>query len=202
MKYSNTALKELSARYAQVLRKCALLNAVILLGVAFAAPAMAASVEISSGQTFSGGNNDNEGIEDAAGLTLSYGDSLSQDGVDGVTFFNNSSVNSGGAMKALNGFTAGDGWTFNQNSSGKISGGLYVKIPQQGAVNYPGDELSNRKVIFGDNTTFTNNSSKWLGGALGIETAESVTIGSAEFSGNSSEADGGAIAIWTDKSNG
>ncbi len=202
MKYSNTALKELSARYAQVLRKCALLNAVILLGVAFAAPAMAASVEISSGQTFSGGNNDNEGIEDAAGLTLSYGDSLSQDGVDGVTFFNNSSVNSGGAMKALNGFTAGDGWTFNQNSSGKISGGLYVKIPQQGADNYPGDELSNRKVIFGDNTTFTNNSSEWLGGALGIETAESVTIGSAEFSGNSSEADGGAIAIWTDKSNG
>lgn len=156
--------------------------------------ANAAVVDIEEGQLFE--NQKNKVADERAGaLTISYGDSLSSDGVSNVTFKNNSSVNSGGAMKALNGFSAGDGWTFEGNTSDKISGGLYVKIPEA--------ENSNRNVSFGNNTTFKGNSSKWLGGALGIEAAENFVMGDgALFEENSTDADGGAIAIWTDKSNG
>ena len=41
MKYSNTALKNLSARYGKVLRKCAYLNAIVLTAAMMATPAMA-----------------------------------------------------------------------------------------------------------------------------------------------------------------
>ena len=156
--------------------------------------AKAAVVDIQEGQVFE--NQKNEVADERAGaLTISYGDSLSNSGVNNVTFKNNSSVNSGGAMKALNGFTAGDGWTFEGNTSDKMSGGLYVKIPET--------EDSDRNISFGNNTTFKGNYSKWLGGALGIEAAENFVMGDgALFEENSTAADGGAIAIWTDKSNG
>lgn len=156
--------------------------------------AKAAVVDIQEGQVFE--NQKNEVADERAGaLTISYGDSLSNSGVNNVIFKNNSSVNSGGAMKALNGFTAGDGWTFEGNTSNKMSGGLYVKIPET--------EDSDRNISFGKNTVFKGNSSKWLGGALGIEAAENFVMGDgALFEKNSTEADGGAIAIWTDKSNG
>ena len=156
--------------------------------------AKAAVVDIQEGQVFE--NQKNEVADERAGaLTISYGDSLSNSGVNNVTFKNNSSVNSGGAMKALNGFTAGDGWTFEGNTSNKMSGGLYVKIPET--------EDSDRNISFGNNTTFKGNYSKWLGGALGIEAAENFVMGDgALFEENSTAADGGAIAIWTDKSNG
>ena len=171
-----------------LLKICSVLPALAIM------PAVA-SVEITDGQTITGQINNDSNNQNAAGLTITYGDSLTTDGVNNVTFSDNKSVNSGGAMKALNGFTAGDGWTFTNNHSDKISGGLYVKIPE--------DAESNRNVVFGKNTTFTGNSSKDLGGALGIESAGTVTIGdNAKFESNSTEADGGAIAIWTDKSNG
>ncbi len=193
MKYSNTALKELSARYAQILRKCAYLNAAILITASLATPATAAVVTIPNSPIENQVNSDSSN-QNAAGLTISYGDTLEQSGVNNIIFNNNSSVNSGGAMKALNGFTAGDGWEFNNNHSDKISGGLYVKIPNDGG--------ENRNVIFGKNTKFIGNDSKWLGGALGIEAADTVTLGDdAEFKNNSTLKDGGAIAVWTDGTN-
>lgn len=192
MKYSNTALKELSARYGNILRKCALLNAAVLMTVALTIPANAA--EIMEGQEFIGGINSNSGNQNAAGLTITYGDALNNNGVNNVTFANNQSVNSGAAMKALNGFTAGNNWTFDNNHSDKASGGLYIKIPNSGT--------ENRNVSFGSETTFSDNSSKWLGGALGIEAADTVTLGdNAVFDTNHSDADGGAIAVWTDSTN-
>lgn len=48
MKYSNTALKTLSARYGKVLRKCAYLNAIVLTAAMIANPAMA-EIETVSG---------------------------------------------------------------------------------------------------------------------------------------------------------
>lgn len=192
MKYSNTALKELSARYGKILRKCALLNAAILLTASLSIPANAA--EIMEGQKFIGGINSDSDNQNAAGLTITYGDALNNNGVNKVEFANNQSVNSGAAMKALNGFIAGDGWTFDNNHSDKASGGLYIKIPNSGT--------ENRNVSFGNNTTFSNNSSKWLGGALGIEAADTVTLGdNAVFDTNHSDKDGGAIAVWTDSTN-
>ena len=192
MKYSNTALKELSARYGKILRKCALLNAAILLTASLSIPANAA--EIMEGQKFIGGTNSDSTNQNAAGLTITYGDALNNNGVNNVEFVNNQSVNSGAAMKALNGFTAGNKWTFDNNHSDKISGGLYIKIPNSGT--------ENRNVSFGSDTTFSNNSSKWLGGALGIEAADTVTLGdNAVFDTNHSDADGGAIAVWTDSTN-
>ena len=44
MKYSNTAVRELSAKYRSILKKCALLNAMVLVSVAVAAPAGASEV--------------------------------------------------------------------------------------------------------------------------------------------------------------
>ena len=171
-----------------LLKICSVLPALAIM------PAVA-SVEITDGQTITGQINNDGNNQNAAGLTITYGDSLTTDGVNNVTFSDNKSVNSGGAMKALNGFTAGDGWTFTNNHSDKISGGLYVKIPE--------DAESNRNVVFGTGTTFAKNTSKSLGGAMGIESAGTVTIGdNAKFESNSTEADGGAIAIWTDASNG
>ena len=41
MKYSNTALKNLSIRYGKILRKCAYLNAIVLTAAMIANPAMA-----------------------------------------------------------------------------------------------------------------------------------------------------------------
>ena len=180
---------------ADLLKLCSVLPALAIM------PAMATTVDISSDTVIENQTNSDSTNQNAAGLTLSYGDKLSADGANNVVFKNNSSVNSGGAMKALNGFVAGDGWTFEGNHSDKMSGGLYVKIPES----YTGvdPENINRDVVFGKNTTFTGNSSTWLGGALGIETARNVTIGdNAKFTSNSTDADGGAIAIWTDSTNG
>lgn len=168
------------------------MNAIVLATVALASPADAA--KISQGQTFDGLTNTDKANQNAAGLTITYGDALDNDGVGNVSFTNNSSVNSGGAMKALNGFTAGDNWLFDNNSSDKISGGLYIKIPNGGS--------ENRNVTFKNGTTFSNNTSKWLGGALGIEAADTVTLGdNTTFDTNHSDTDGGAVAVWTDSTN-
>ena len=173
---------------ADLLKICSVLPALAVM------PAFAA-VDITEGQVIENQTNNDDANQNAAGLTITYGDSLTTSGVNNVTFNNNSSVNSGGAMKALNGFVAGDGWTFTNNHSDKMSGGLYVKIPE--------DAESNRNIVLGNGTTFSGNTSVWLGGALGIESAGTVTIGdNTKFESNSTEADGGAIAIWTDKSNG
>lgn len=173
---------------ADLLKICSVLPALAVM------PAFA-TVDITEGQVIENQTNNDGANQNAAGLTITYGDSLTTSGVNNVTFNNNSSVNSGGAMKALNGFVAGDGWTFTNNHSDKISGGLYVKIPENAE--------SSRNIVLGNGTTFSGNTSVWLGGALGIESAGTVTIGdNTKFESNSTEADGGAIAIWTDKSNG
>ena len=54
MKYSNTALKTLSARYGKVLRKCAYLNAIVLTAAMIANPAMAGLSDVSSGNIAQG----------------------------------------------------------------------------------------------------------------------------------------------------
>lgn len=51
MKYSNTALKTLSARYGKVLRKCAYLNAIVLTAAMIANPAMAEIKTVSGNGT-------------------------------------------------------------------------------------------------------------------------------------------------------
>ena len=142
------------------------------------------------------------GYENAGGLTITYGANLPADGiVNNVSFINNSSVYSGGAMKALNGFTAGDGWKFKDNTSEEISGGLYIKLLET-LKGQPIQNL-NRDVVIGDNWEFSGNKSAWLGGALGIEAAATVTIGDgAVFEDNSSVTDGGAVAVWTDSNDG
>ena len=162
---------------ADLLKICSVLPALAVM------PAFA-TVDITEGQVIENQTNNDGANQNAAGLTITYGDSLTTSGVNNVTFNNNSSVNSGGAMKALNGFVAGDGWTFTNNHSDKISGGLYVKIP--------GNAESNRNIVLGNGTTFSGNTSVWLGGALGIESAGTVTIGdNTKFESNSTEADGG-----------
>ena len=127
-----------------------------LLKICYVLPALAvmpafAKVDINEGKVIENQTNNEGANQNDEGLTITYGDSLTTSGVNNVTFNNNSSVNSGGAMKALNGFVEGDGWTFTNNHSDKMSGGLYVKIPEVAE--------SNRTIVLGNGPTFYANTS-------------------------------------------
>lgn len=194
MKYSNTTIKELTTRYKHVLMKCAYLNAAIIAGAMIATPAFAAPTVITSGVS----NNIVTDLvgQQAGGLTINSTDEIEI--ADGVTYNANSSVNSGGGIKALNGFTAGNGLVLSGNSTDKIGGGMYIRSSDNSTSGVP----TNRDVTIGTGAQITGNSSKWLGGGLAIESADTVTIGDdANFANNSSQTDGGGMAVWTDGSN-
>lgn len=116
---------------------------------------------------------------------------------------NTSTVGAAGGIKALNGFTAGNNLNISNNKSEKkMGGGIYVRLVDD--TGYADNRLTatNRNVVIGDDATISNNSSKWLGGGMAVESAEKVTIGNgAIFEGNHSDAEGGAIAVWSDDSN-
>lgn len=116
---------------------------------------------------------------------------------------NTSTIGAAGGIKALNGFTAGNGLNVSGNKSEKkMGGGMYVRLVDDTDYANNGFTATNRNVVIGDNATISNNSSKWLGGGMAIESAEKVTLGNgATFEGNHSDAEGGAIAIWSDDSN-
>lgn len=69
MRYSKTSLMELSHRYGKILRKCAFLNAAILMGVMIASPAMAARVSgiLDTDTTIEGKTFENEVLNVASG---------------------------------------------------------------------------------------------------------------------------------------
>lgn len=127
--------------------------------------------------------------------------------VDGNQTISNGTLNnnSGGAIKALGGFSAGDNLTVSGNevvrgTSGGLGGGIYVRLkPNTGST----EHTASKKVEIGENAIFKNNKASDFGGGLAVEVAEEgVVIGNgAKFEGNTAGIAGGAIATWEDNPN-
>ena len=216
MKYSNTALKELSARYGKVLRKCAYLNAIVLTAVMIANPAMAEN--IASGTTKSINNQ-----------TISQ----QRSDLDGGAFYNEGSLtisdstftqnNAKIADKMYGGaiFSKGSELTINDSKfSGNTAfsgGAIYESMNSTGKMTITNTEFSNNQVIdhagalgiFKDgtltNVQFYNNSTVTTlddvttksadgGGAIHVGGTANASLTDVTFKGNSSVKRGGAIA--------
>lgn len=205
MKYSNTTLRELSAQYGRILRKCALFNAMVLMGVAVAMPVMANTVAGGTiiDETYETSNQTNENKNYGGALTIAH----NTDGVtiaDGVKFENNTNkaATAGGAVKLLSGAVIGDNVEFNNNkviSPAWGGGALYIRTAE-------GTETSSSpNVTIGSGVKFTGNDGALFGGAIGLEQGD-VVIGRADgaqtvFSGNKAGM-GGAIHAWKDSEHG
>ncbi|MCQ2581597.1 MAG: autotransporter domain-containing protein [Alphaproteobacteria bacterium] len=204
IRQSKTTLKELSAQYRSVLKKCALLNAMALVSVAVAAPAGASEVpfltkndQVLSG-TYSNYTNTDKTLAGVA--TINY-DTTGVRIADNTTFTNNATQNStsaGGAIKALNGFTGGDGIKFNGNEAFDDAwggGAMYIKLAN-------GTTASQTdSVQLGENAEFIGNKSN-VGGAIALEYGN-LTIGEGTIFDSNTATDGdkqrgGAIAMWRD----
>lgn len=201
MKYSNTTIRELTARYSRVLRKCALLNALVLVGVAVAMPVMANTVAGGTiiDETYKTSDQTNENKNYGGALTVDH----NTDGVkiaDGVKFENNTNkaATAGGAVKLLSGAVIGDNVEFNNNkvvSPAWGGGALYIRTAEGKKPS------SSPNVIIGSGVKFTGNDGALFGGAIGLEQGD-VVIGRADgaqtvFSGNKAGM-GGAIHAWKD----
>ncbi|MDR1476539.1 MAG: hypothetical protein LBI17_00205, partial [Rickettsiales bacterium] len=121
---------------------------------------------------------------------------------NGVSFVNIVGDGSGGAIKALNGFTMGDNALFEDNQAGgagyAAGGAMYIRLSNPDSLSVQPD---NPLVSIGSGAAFDGNSSGVAGGAILLEYGR-LEIGSgAVFSGNSSTY-GGALAILPDASNG
>lgn len=168
MKYSNTALKELSARYGKVLRKCAYLNAIVLTAAMIATPTMAAAPApvdgVVSGQTISG--------ETKTAYNLgTLGSDLT---IENSTFKNNTSTGSGGTSWATGGHTLTvENSTFTENSTTTYGGATGVGTTGV-AINI-------------SDSTFKNNSSLYDGGAVGVYAGAVIT--NSTFEGNTAALD-------------
>ena len=170
MKYSNTALKELSARYGKVLRKCAYLNAIVLTAVMIANPAMA---EIISDQTK---------VDPLYNITsnTTISDSTYTNNVrEGAQTVTNG--NFGVIAIVNNGTLTVEKSTFDGNSSGYVGGAL-------------GTSLSGSLSI--SNTAFTNNKAYYDGGAIG--NYGGLIISNSFFEGNTSHLDSNGNVVADD----
>ena len=203
MKYTKTTIKELTKRYAIVLKKCAFLNMIALTGTFFATSAMAVNAPlgvVANDTVLSGTYEDcvNTDGTQAGVATIDY-DTTGVSVADGAKFLNNETQKSaGGVLKVMNGMTVGSDVEFSGNKAtndGWGGGALYVKLAN-------GEELSeNGTVSFGDNAKFSGNSAS-LGGAIALEHGNLELGNGATFDGNTattgSHQSGGAIAMWQD----
>ena len=179
MKYSNTAITQLTRWYKQILIKCAIFNAAILLGGAvIASPAMAER---------SGGVN----VETATGVEWQNGSGVANGGAEfteeghattitNSKIHNNTASNVGGALVNLG--TMSVGGELNNNTAGTWGGAIY----------------NAGNLTISDDTTFENNKSGSVGGAIANALGTSmITVGSnVSFEGNEAVNDGGAIGNY------
>ena len=199
MKYSNTAIRELNAQYRSVLKKCFMLNAILLIGATLVTPVVAAETPFltQNDQVLSGTYSDyvNDSNKSHAGVaTVSYA-TTGVSVADGTKFngnVNNAST-AGGALKLLNGVTIGNNVHFVGNKAVDPAwggGAMYIKLADKAV------ESSDTSVTIGSNGLFDGNSGN-LGGAIALEYGD-VTIGEGTTFSNNTAANGGAIAMWQD----
>ncbi len=203
MKYTKTTIKELTKRYAIVLKKCAFLNMIALTGTFFATSAMAVNAPlgvVANDTVLSGTYEDyvNTDGKQAGVATIDY-DTTGVSVADGAKFLNNETQKSaGGVLKVMNGMTVGSDVEFSGNKAtndGWGGGAMYIKLAD-------GTTLSeNGTVSVGENTVFLGNEAG-LGGAIALEHGNLELGNGATFDGNKavtgSNQAGGAIAMWQD----
>lgn len=221
MKYSKTALMELSHRYSSILKRCAFLNAAIFLAGAIALPAMADT-------NFTGALNSNLiGLSDVGGdylspttlyfvpkgYSASIGDgftiskNVADSGILGTsgsgarssltieksTFSNNEAKFDGGAIASFGDLTI-KGTTFTQNIAQTLN--AKDEIPIGGGAIALG-AVSNTNIQGG---IFSENESKYSAGAIGTRDFYNganvnafLDITGSTFTGNIAAKQGGAI---------
>ena len=215
MKYSNTTIRELTARYSRVLRKCALLNAALLLSVAFAVPAMAenytdgkgnlgGAISVDAEQVIEADSSFTNNSAHAGGaIYVEHTGKLTLN--NGVVFDNNRAeaqsangpADAGGALyidRAT--VTAGNGTTFVGNTA---LGEAYTYPNGDVAKGVGGAVYSyNSKVNFGDKTVFDGNQAQYAGGAVYNWNPDGVGLSVGDesvFKNNASvQGNGGAVA--------
>ena len=184
MKYSNTTIRELNAQYRSVLKKCFMLNAMVLLAVSTAANATSLT------EKFVVNEGDQAQLMDteANGLTSSSaGGAVSTQGgleISNSSFTNNTTDADGGAIRVdvKNGaLTSIQGSTFSGNKA------VGYSAADSGAIS-----IGNGDVII-DDSDFLNNEAK-VAGAIYAYTGNNhyvnVSIKNSVFEGNSAEAIG------------
>lgn len=224
MKNSKTTIKELTARYSAILRKCAFLNAVILMSAMVALPVNAEVVStrtvIKNGDSKSYSGLEASNIDSSAtegGVFSMYDGNLTisdsnfsgntagisgvidvRDGiltVDNSTFARNKATTSSGVIE-----------TFTRNNTLKISNSTFSEneAPTYGAFGIFG--ISDHTIT---NSHFTGNKANYTGtaedkdgdhgdgGAIFLGSKARLTVTGSDFTANSASADGGAIATRT-----
>ncbi len=163
MKYSNTALKELTARYKSILKKCAYLNTIILVGAMMTTPAMAGT-----------------GLDGIDTLEYSADSDLyttTDDTTVGSFSDYDASANAGSSVL----FATGKTLTVSDNAV--ISGN---KAQVGGAIAISG---TNPAVLnIGSGVKFTNNSATLDGGAI-ANFGSTIIAKGVEFTGNTAQSD-------------
>lgn len=170
MKYSNTALKNLSARYGKILRKCAYLNAVILTVAMIVNPAMAENI---SGQT---SNNAQYMVYEDTTLSGTFQNNV-REGTESIKNANFGVI----AVVDKNKLTVKDS-TFEGNSNSYVGGALGTGLAGSLSV---------------QDSTFKNNKAYYDGGAIG--NYGGLVISGSTFEGNTShlDSDGNVVADST-----
>ena len=184
MRYSNTAIRELNARYRSILKKCFLLNAMVFIVASTAASAtpLTERVEVSAGEQ-------RQLIEvEANGLTsTAVGGAVSTQGgleISDSSFTGNTTDADGGAIRVnvTNGqLTKIQNTTFSENEA------IGYDVADSGAVS-----IGNGDVVI-DNSKFLNNEAK-VAGAIYAYTGNNhyvnVSIKNSVFDGNTADAIG------------
>lgn len=190
MKYSNTTIRELNARYRSVLKKCFMLNAMVLMGLA-SNTAFAGDYDNLHTLTPETANMGTVTIENEH-VTSEYGSVyIVPNGVTGVigenSVIRNNTAGIGtiGVSKKEGVLQVGSGTVF-ENNTAKYDGGAIG--------NYGG-------AIIADNVTFTGNKAQTGssdsqaigGGAISLGIDAHTTITGSTFTNNTSGYSGGAI---------
>lgn len=213
MKYSNTTIKELSARYRAVLKKCAIFNAMVVVGVALlSAPAMAGTSiseyviadktitnEVVSDQNYEKAESDHEGNEAYGGyafvnrgVTLTVKDSTFKN----ITFDGKGAVFGTRTPKyGLSAVLDISGTTFDSNHA-MLDGGV---IANYNELTITDSTFKNNTAMLSkdENGEYTVVAHDEIGGgaiALGaVSSTKVASISGTTFEGNISGTDGGAI---------
>lgn len=192
MKYSKTALMELSHKYAKILKKCVYLNAIAIMGIVVASSAIAGSQYIPESGDW--GKQNIIGNVDANAFGAVF---INKDGVkvgENSNFENNKSY-VGGAItiaKKIGGIEIGSGTTFKNNTA----------VYDGGAIGNYGSAILGSNVSFiGNKSNLNVDGSRTLsdenpigGGAISLGVDATLNLSHATFRGNESGHDGGAIA--------
>lgn len=190
------------------------MNKSLLTGTSLAILLMSSQVFAQTPISISTGTvNITEGISNNVETNVNTGGAVTIDAnistvsfASNLSFDNNQSTgvsgSSGGAIKALNGFTTGNGLSITNNYTTGAGGAIYIRLSDNSNYSSIGYTASNRNIVIGKNAVFSGNNAGWMGGALAVESAQNVSIGdNAQFTSNIATLKGGAISVWTDTTN-